>query len=85
MMNKVNKVAYKIKQSKILWEVMPRIGGNKYVVTSVSNLNRLGVETYMFGADEQGNIIDWSELQGSYSGGQDHHKCFKNIEYSTDE
>lgn len=86
MMNKVNKAAYKIKQlssSKILWEVMPRIDGNKYVVTSVSNLTRLGEETYMFAADEQGNIIDWSELEGSYRGEQDHHNCFKNIGYST--
>ena len=86
VMNKVNKAAYKIKQlssSKILWEVMPRIDGNKYVVTSVSNLARLGEETYMFAADEQGNIIDWSELEGSYRGEQDHHNCFKNIGYST--
>ena len=84
----MNKVAYKIKEfpnNKILWEVLPRIDGNKYVLTSATNVQFSGPETYMFAADEKGNIIDWCELPGSYRGGLDHKTCFESIGYSTNE
>lgn len=83
-----NKVARKIKNinnHQVLWEVLPRIDGNKYVITSTSNVQFTGPETYMFAADEKGNIIDWGELPGSYRGGLDHKKCFECIGYSTNE
>lgn len=88
MMNKSNKNAFKIKDilhTKILWEVLPRIDGNKYVITSTSSNMITGLETYMFAADEEGNIIDWGELEGSYRGSLDHKKCFQNIGYSVHE
>lgn len=84
----MSKFATKIKDlsdNKILWEVLPRIEGNKYVVTSASNVLFSGPETYMFAADEEGEIIDWCELPGSYRGSLDHKKCFNNIGYSTHE
>jgi hypothetical protein len=82
-MNK--KCAYKIKDlpdNKILWEVMPRIEGNKYIVTSAVDVSFSGPETYMFAANEKGKIINWSELDGSHRGSMDHKKCFENINYS---
>jgi hypothetical protein len=87
-MNNSNKSAFKIKNildTKILWEVLPRIDGNKYVITSTSDNMITGQETYMFAADEKGNIIDWGELEGSYRGSLDHKKCFENIGYSIHE
>jgi len=83
-----NRTARKIKDvnnHQILWEVLPRIEGNKYVITSTSNVQFTGPETYMFAADEKGNIIDWGELPGSYRGKLDHKKCFESIGYSTSE
>ncbi len=31
-----------------------------------------GPETYIFPADEEGKVIDWSEMEGSFEGGLDH-------------
>lgn len=83
-----NRIAIKIKNVKsnqILWEVMPRIEGHKYVITSASNVEFTGPETYMFAADEKGNIVDWCELPASYRGELDHKKCFENINYKIHE
>lgn len=83
-----NKVANKIKRvndHQFLWEVLPRIDGHKFVITSVSNVQFSGPETYMFAADEKGNIVDWCELPGSYRGDLNHEKCFEEIGYKINE
>lgn len=83
-----NRTARKIKDvndRQILWEVLPRIDGHKYVITSVSNVQFTGPETYMFAADEKGNIINWGELPGSYRGELNHQKCFENLDYKIHE
>lgn len=80
------KIAIKIKDvsdNQILWEVLPRIEGHKYVITSTSNVQFSGPETYMFPANEKGTIIDWCELPASYRGGLNHEKCFEDIGYKT--
>lgn len=74
-----------ISETKILWSVFPRINGHKWVVTSAKIIPTIGPETYMFGSDENGNIISWDELQGSYRGGLEHRICFQNIGYNIDE
>lgn len=87
-MKKNEKIAIKLKNingHQILWEVLPRIEGHKYIITSASDVQFSGPETYMFASDENGKIIDWCELPGSYRGGLDHKNCFKNIGYSTNE
>jgi hypothetical protein len=83
-----NKVAVKIKnikQNQILWEVFPRIEGHKHVITSATDVPFSGPETYMFAANEKGEIVDWCELPASYKGELDHKKCFEYIGYSTNE
>jgi len=83
-----NRTARKIKNvndHQILWEVLPRIDGHKYVITSASNVQFTGPETYMFASDENGNIVDWCELPGSYRGELDHKKCFEYINYKIHE
>lgn len=80
------KIAIKIKDvsdNQILWEVLPRIEGHKYVITSTSNVQFSGPETYMFPANEKGTIIDWCELPASYRGDLNHEKCFEDIGYKT--
>ena len=47
------------------------------VVSAITN----PVETYIFGADSKGNIVDWTELTGSYRGGTDHEKALSNAGY----
>lgn len=48
----------------ILFELDPPYYSNKYVVSSAID-NGFGVETYLFAADEEGNITNWLELPGS--------------------
>ena len=38
-------------------------------------------ETYIFPADETGDVIDWGELDGSYQGGLDHEEALRGAGY----
>ena len=40
-----------------------------------------GPETYIFPANEQGEVINWLELDGSYKGRLSHEKALNNAEY----
>lgn len=42
-----------------------------HVVTSAVSTYS-GPETYLFAADEEGDVIDWMELPGSFRGSLDH-------------
>lgn len=85
MMNKFAKKIKELPNNKILWEVFPRIDGNKYVITSASDVGPSGPETYVFPSNEKGEIIDWGELPGSYRGDLVHKKCFEKIGYKINE
>ena len=56
----------------------PPIGHTKYVVTSAANVVFSGSETYIFPCTEQGKVLDWGELDGSYKGGLDHEQAIEN-------
>lgn len=43
-----------------------------YVIVSAAWSTFSGPETYIFPADGEGNVLSWSELEGSYRGGLDH-------------
>lgn len=43
-----------------------------HVVTSAVHAFPTGPETYIFCADECGEVVCWTELDGSYRGGLDH-------------
>lgn len=54
----------------------------EYVVVSGSRVPELRQpETYLFGADEHGKILDWLELDGSFQGDVDHVKALNNAGY----
>lgn len=54
---------------------IPRLGERSfdYVVVSSIPFCEYGVaETCIFGSDSDGNVVSWSELDGSYSSGTSH-------------
>lgn len=57
--------------SRKLWTV-----DGKFIITSAVNSKEGTVhETYVFYGDQDGNILDHSELHGSYNGGLDHQRA----------
>ncbi len=40
-----------------------------------------GPETYIFPADETGEVLDWGEVDGSYRGGLDHEEALHRAGY----
>lgn len=53
----------------------------EYVVVSAANAMYSGPETYIFHSNESGEVINWSELDGSFRGGQDHEKALLGAGY----
>ena len=53
-----------------------------YVVVSATTAMYGGPETYIFGADDSGNIQEWGELPGSYKGGLNHVEALEGAGYS---
>jgi hypothetical protein len=56
-------------------------GPFEYVVVSATNAYMTGPETYIFPADEKGEITSWGELEGSFRGSLDHEKALRNAGY----
>lgn len=44
----------------------------KFVIVSAANAAYSGPETYIFAADAEGTILDWTEMQGSFRGSFNH-------------
>lgn len=55
-----------------LWKV-----NDGYYVTSAANVMFSGPETFVFGADENGEITSFGELEGSIRGELDHEKAIR--------
>lgn len=53
----------------------------EYVVVSAAITFDHGPETYIFPADENGNVVGWLELHGSFQGGLDHDKALRGAGY----
>ena len=60
----------------------PMKGGIEFVIVSATTAMFSGAETYIFSADIKGEIVDWSELYGSYRGGLSHVEALKGAGYS---
>jgi hypothetical protein len=54
---------------------------HEFVVVSASMVPYTGPETYIFPADEEGHIIDWMEMDGSYRGGLNHAEALSRAGY----
>jgi hypothetical protein len=47
----------------------------QYVIVSSTDVPFSGPETYIFPSDAEGNVLNWTELEGSYRGGLDIEKA----------
>jgi hypothetical protein len=54
---------------------------HEFVVVSASMVPFTGPETYIFPANEEGHIIDWMEMDGSYQGGLSHVEALSRAGY----
>jgi hypothetical protein len=53
----------------------------EYVVVSAVNAPCSGAETFIFPADEEGNVLDWAELEGSCRGDYTHEHALEEAGY----
>lgn len=53
-----------------------------YVVVSATTAVFSGPETYIFPANQHGEILNWLELPGSFRGGLDHTSALEGAGYS---
>ena len=60
----------------------PEADPTDYVIVSAANVPFSGPETYIFPADENGEVIDWVELGGSFRGALDHEQALRNAGYT---
>lgn len=66
-----------------LYKVNPPHEGHNYVIVSATNIS--GPETYIFGANKDGQVLNWVELGGSFQGGLDHAEALRNAGYKIGE
>lgn len=64
-----------------LYLLDPPLASGEYVRVSATVVPFSGAETYIFPADESGQVIDWGELDGSYRGGLDHAEALRGAGY----
>ena len=51
----------------------------EYVVVSATNAFDSGPETYIFPANQDGDILKWGELNGSFKGNLDHKEALRRL------
>lgn len=64
-----------------LWRVDG--GEHCFVITSAA-ITYSGPETYVFPANESGDVTDWGELEGSFRGDPDHDRAINDYVESLD-
>lgn len=68
-----------------VFELDPALDGNKYVVVSATNVMFSGPETYIFAYDlDNGQVSNWSDLEGSFRGSLDIEKALNNAGYTVE-
>lgn len=63
------------------WETEQNKALTSFVVVSAASMMFSGPETYIFPANEAGEVINWGELEGSYRGGLSHRAALLNAGY----
>lgn len=56
----------------------------RHVWVSAASVPYSGPETYIFGCQESGEVIDWGELEGSYRGGLSHEQALEAAGYTVE-
>ena len=62
----------------------PPVKLTKFVAVSAA-IAYSGPETLIFPSDENGEVIDWGELDGSFQGGMDHAEALKRAGFELEE
>ncbi len=68
--------------SATLYEVSPPLEGHRFVVVSAAVAMFSGPETYIFPSDASGEVTDYGELDGSFSGALDHTEALRRVGYT---
>ena len=63
-----------------LYECEPGGPLPRFVIVSAASVFG-AYETYIFEADEAGEVTDWGELDGSFKGGLNHEQALRNAGY----
>jgi hypothetical protein len=53
-----------------------------HIVVSAAIVQYSGPETYIFAADAEGKILDWTELPGSFKGSLNHARALREAGFS---
>lgn len=69
------------RHKQAVYQMDPPLAGHRFVVASAAVTLDHGPETYLFGADADGNVVDGGELEGSTIGVMDHEMAFANAGY----
>lgn len=64
-----------------LYKLSHPLDGHDHVVVSATMILMTEPETYIFGADPKGEIVDWTDLDGSFKGAMDHAQALSNAGY----
>lgn len=73
------------KAKQRLYKLNPPFEGHEYIIVSAVEVTVSGPETYVFAANEKGEVTDWCELGGSFKGSLDHKKALNNIGYTEEQ
>lgn len=65
-----------------LYELNVPLEGHQFVICSTANDMFSGIETYIFPATEEGELIDYGELKGSSRGTTIHAQVLRNAGYT---
>ena len=60
-------------------------GETEYVVVSAAVALFSGPETYIFPANDSGEVADWGELDGSFQGDLDHERALRRAGFHIEE
>jgi hypothetical protein len=67
-----------------LYKLSEPINEYEYVIVSAIN-DKYCIETYIFGSNENGEVLNWSELEGSTRGVHDHQIALNEAGYEVNE
>lgn len=65
-----------------LYKLSEPLEGHEFVVVSAAFTIDQGPETYIFPANEDGEVLKWGELEGSFIGKMDTEQAIKNAGYT---
>lgn len=78
------KLSEPIPYGDCLWDDEAEEQKTEFVVVSANTVMYSGPETYIFPTNEDGEVLSWLELSGSFRGGLDHAKALKGAGYEVD-